>query len=114
MEGSGVDRGAGLTSAFGTGAGRHHYVEAHKWFNLVASRGEVAALHERDALAAKMTPLQIAAAPPGLKCPDVGAAETEVTLAPTPHASRQLPNAAAACSPSPGCHSHRPASSTVH
>ena len=38
------------------------YVEAHKWLNLAASRGEVAALHERDALAAKMTPQQIAAA----------------------------------------------------
>ena len=38
------------------------YVEAHKWLNLAASRGEVAALTERDALAAKMTPQQIAAA----------------------------------------------------
>ena len=32
------------------------YVEAHKWSNLAASRGEAAALEERDALAAKMTP----------------------------------------------------------
>ena len=32
------------------------YVEAHKWFNLAASRGETAALEERDALATKMTP----------------------------------------------------------
>ena len=32
------------------------YVEAHKWFNLAASRGETAALGERDALAEKMTP----------------------------------------------------------
>ena len=32
------------------------YVEAHKWLNLAASRGEVAALEERDAVAAKMTP----------------------------------------------------------
>ena len=38
------------------------YVEAHKWLNLAASRGEAAALKERDALAAKMTPAQIAAA----------------------------------------------------
>ena len=38
------------------------YVEAHKWLNLAASRGEVAALAERDALAAKMTPAQIATA----------------------------------------------------
>ena len=38
------------------------YVEAHKWFNLAASRGEAAALEERDALAAKMAPEQVAAA----------------------------------------------------
>ena len=38
------------------------YVEAHTWLNLAASRGEMAALEERDALAAKMTPAQIAAA----------------------------------------------------
>ena len=36
------------------------YVEAHKWFNLAASRGETAAVEERDALAAKMTPRQVA------------------------------------------------------
>ena len=35
------------------------YVEAHKWFNLAASRGVAEALEERDALAAKMTPAQI-------------------------------------------------------
>ena len=38
------------------------YVEAHKWLNLAASRGEAAALEERDALSAKMTPAQVAAA----------------------------------------------------
>ena len=38
------------------------YVEAHKWLNLAASRGEAAALEERDALASKMTPAQVAAA----------------------------------------------------
>ncbi len=38
------------------------YVAAHKWFNLAASRGEVAALAERDALEAKMTPTQLAGA----------------------------------------------------
>lgn len=32
------------------------YVEAHKWLNLAASRGEVAAVEERDAVAEKMTP----------------------------------------------------------
>ena len=39
-----------------------HYVEAHKWLNLAASRGERAALKERDALAKKMTAEQVAAA----------------------------------------------------
>ena len=38
------------------------YVEAHKWFNLAASRGESAALKERDGLTEKMTPAQIATA----------------------------------------------------
>ena len=38
------------------------YVEAHKWFNIAASRGEAKAAAERDALAAKMTPQQVAAA----------------------------------------------------
>ena len=39
-----------------------NYVEAHKWLNLAASRGEAAALEERDALAAQMTPAQAATA----------------------------------------------------
>ena len=38
------------------------YVEAHKWLNLAASRGEAAAQAERDALAGKMTPQQVAEA----------------------------------------------------
>ena len=38
------------------------YIEAHKWLNLAASRGEAAALNERDALASKMTPAQMATA----------------------------------------------------
>lgn len=38
------------------------YVEAHKWFNLAASRGAVEAVAERDALGANMTPSQIEAA----------------------------------------------------
>jgi len=38
------------------------YVEAHKWLNLAASRGEAAAQAERDALAEKMTPPQVAEA----------------------------------------------------
>ena len=38
------------------------YVEAHKWLNLAASRGEAAAVAERDALAERMTPAQVAEA----------------------------------------------------
>ena len=38
------------------------YVEAHKWFNLAASRGDTVALEQRDALEGKMTPAQVAAA----------------------------------------------------
>ncbi len=38
------------------------YVGAHTWFNPAASRGAVEAAAERDALAAKMTPAQVAAA----------------------------------------------------
>ena len=38
------------------------YVAAHKWLNLAASRGEAEALEERDALATRMTPGQVATA----------------------------------------------------
>ena len=38
------------------------YVLAHMWFNLAASRGERAAVRERDALAARMTPSERAEA----------------------------------------------------
>ena len=38
------------------------YVQAHKWFNLAASRGEAEAVTERDALAARMAPEQVAKA----------------------------------------------------
>ena len=38
------------------------YVETHKWLNLAASRGEAAAVEERDALAARMTPQQVTTA----------------------------------------------------
>ena len=38
------------------------YVLAHMWFNLAASRGDMDALKERDALAGKMTPQQVATA----------------------------------------------------
>ena len=38
------------------------YVLAHMWLNLAAGRGEMEAAKERDALAAKMTPRQVASA----------------------------------------------------
>ena len=38
------------------------YVQAHKWFNLAASRGEAEAVTERDALAGRMAPEQVAEA----------------------------------------------------
>lgn len=38
------------------------YVEAHKWLSLAASRGETEAVKERDSLAVKMTPEQVATA----------------------------------------------------
>ena len=45
-----------LGRVYGMGLGApQDYVLAHMWFNLAASRGEMAALKERDALAAKMT-----------------------------------------------------------
>ena len=52
-----------LGRLFVQGAGApQDYVEAHKWLNLAASRGEAAASKERDALAAKMTAEQVATA----------------------------------------------------
>ena len=39
-----------------------NYVEAHMWFNLAASRGEIAAIAERDALEKKMTSANLAEA----------------------------------------------------
>ena len=38
------------------------YVQAHTWFNLAASRGEAEAVTERDTLAARMAPEQVAEA----------------------------------------------------
>ena len=38
------------------------YGQAHKWFNLAASRGEAEAVTERDALAGRMAPEQVAKA----------------------------------------------------
>ena len=52
-----------LGRAFVKGLGvPQDFVEAHKWFNLAAARGDAKAAAERDALAAKMTPQQVASA----------------------------------------------------
>ena len=45
----------------GVGVVQNH-VEAHKWLDLAANMGEAAAAKERDAVAAKMTPKQLAEA----------------------------------------------------
>jgi uncharacterized protein len=39
-----------------------NYVEAHKWFNLAASQSAPFGIHDRDLVASKMTPEQIAEA----------------------------------------------------
>ena len=38
------------------------YVQAHKWWNLAAAKGDADAIKNRDIVAAKMTPAQIAEA----------------------------------------------------
>ena len=87
------------------------YVEAHKWFNLAASRGEADAVPERDALASKMTPHQIAAAQqraaawqpvPGRGEPEVAEAPTSVIGPPPPRAIREAQELLAALGYAPG------------
>ena len=52
-----------LGRAFVKGLGvPQDYVLAHKWLNLAAGRGSAEAAAEREALAAKMTPRQVASA----------------------------------------------------
>ena len=79
------------------------FVEAHKWLNLAASRGEAAALKERDALAAKMTPEERAeaqklarawrpgATPEAARAPPAASASTPAAEAgpPPPRAIRE-------------------------
>ena len=80
------------------------YVEAHKWFNLAASRGETEALKERDALAAKMTPQQVQAAQERAAAwRPAGAAES----ADAP-AAAQAPVAAPAPTPAPATDAELP------
>ena len=86
------------------------YVEGHKWLNLAASRGEVPALHERDALAAKMTQQQIATAQERAASwrPDAGEAAGSADAGDAPEAvmaatasPSSSPVAAASAPPSP-------------
>ena len=99
------------------------YVEGHKWLNLAASRGEVAALHERDVLAAKMTQQQIATAQEHAAAwrPDAGeatgsadtgdarAAVTAATASPSPVAAASAPPSPSASTPPPPPHAIREA-----
>ena len=61
------------------------FIEAHKWFNLAASRGMEEALAERDSLAEKMTPAQLATAQERAASwqPAASGAETETSEAVT-------------------------------
>ena len=73
------------------------FVEGHTWLNLAASRGEMAALEERDALAAKMTPAQIAAAQERAAAwqPGGGGAVAAQSAETRPAATSQTPGQAA-------------------
>ena len=77
------------------------YVEAHMWFNLAASRGETAALAERDALAARMTPGQIATAQERAMEWRPGGGRAESPAAPVTPRSAAPPAAADSGSPPP-------------
>ena len=86
------------------------YVLAHMWFNLAASRGEMAALKERDDLAAKMTPQQVAAAQErarewrtgGGRADKPKAATDHAVAAPPPRAIREAQELLAALGYKPG------------
>ena len=92
------------------------YVLAHMWFNLSASRGEAEALRERDELAAKMTPQQIASAQERARAwrpdreggsPKSAAVPPSTAPSPTmgpppPHAIREAQGLMAALGYSPG------------
>ena len=52
-----------LGAMYGNGTGvPQDYVNAHMWFNLAASRGNAESVRNRDMIAARMTPAQIAEA----------------------------------------------------
>lgn len=95
------------------------YVQAHLWFNLAASRGKAAALQEREAIAAKMTPEQVAraqqlaaawrpvvgetaAAGSAAGTPAAGGAKAEAADRPPPRAIRETQQLLAALGYRPG------------
>ncbi|MDE0330230.1 MAG: SUMF1/EgtB/PvdO family nonheme iron enzyme [Nitrospinae bacterium] len=79
------------------------YVEAHVWFNLAAARGELAAAGERDALAAKMTPRQIASAQERARSWRPGGSEKkQAAPSPPPRAIREAQELLAALGYRPG------------
>ena len=52
-----------LGNKYGNGQGvAQDFVQAHKWFNLGATSGDADAVKNRDLVASKMTPAQIAEA----------------------------------------------------
>ena len=83
------------------------YVEAHKWFNLAASRGEEAAVKERDALTVRMTPDHVAEAQARARAWQPGGGRTKKTVdapseIPPPRAVREAQTLLAALGYEPG------------
>ena len=83
------------------------YVEAHKWFNLAASRGEEAAVEERDALTARMTPDQVTEAQARARAWQPGGSRTKKTVnapseSPPPRAIREAQTLLAGLGYDPG------------
>ncbi len=52
----------GIMYVYGNGEGVQDYVQAHMWWNLAAVSGDEDAIKNRDIVAKKMTPAQIAEA----------------------------------------------------
>ena len=90
-----------------------NYVQAHMWFNLAASRGEAEAVTERDALAGRMAPEQVAKAqdqaaawqPEPAKAPATSAARGSASP-PPPKAIREAQELLAALGYEPDSDGH--------
>ncbi len=79
------------------------YVVAHMWFNLAAGRGEMEAVKERDALAAKMTPQQVASAQERARSWRPGGEKRKsASASPPPRAIREAKELLAALGYKPG------------